>query len=117
MEKSIYKYVLQYTSRDQIYLLILTLVNLPFIYISLEIPKIIVNEAIGGQGAPYSMFGVDLSQVAYLLARQREDPSAVARALVLQCVISEDSASELLLQFNTQCVPAEKAWERAACIT
>ena len=67
MEKSIYKYVLSYTKRDQIYLLLLTLVNLPFIYISLEIPKIIINEAIGGQGAPYSIFGIELSQVAYLL--------------------------------------------------
>ncbi len=68
MEKSIYKYVLTHTYRDQIYLLILTLVNLPFIYISLEIPKMIVNEAIGGQGAPYALFGVDLDQVSYLLA-------------------------------------------------
>ena len=67
MEKSIYKYVLQYTSRDQIYLLALTLINLPFIYISLEIPKIIINEAIGGQGAPYSLFGFDLNQVSYLM--------------------------------------------------
>ncbi len=68
MEKSIYKYVLTHTYRDQIYLLILTLVNLPFIYISLEIPKIIVNEAIGGQGAPYSLLGFDLDQVSYLMA-------------------------------------------------
>ena len=67
MEKSIYKYVLNYTRRDQVYLLLLTLVNLPFIYISLEIPKIIINEAIGGQGAPYSIFGVELSQVSYLM--------------------------------------------------
>ncbi len=68
MEKSIYKYVLTHTYRDQIYLLILTVVNLPFIYVSLEIPKIIVNEAIGGQGAPYSLFGFDLDQVSYLMA-------------------------------------------------
>lgn len=68
MEKSIYKYVLTHTYRDQVYLLILTLVNLPFIYISLEIPKIIVNEAIGGQGAPYNLFGFDLDQVSYLMA-------------------------------------------------
>ncbi len=67
MEKSIYKYVIKYTARDQIYLLVLTLVNLPFIYISLEIPKIIINEAIGGQGAPYSILGYSMDQVTYLL--------------------------------------------------
>ncbi|GJL82749.1 MAG: hypothetical protein DHS20C01_23830 [marine bacterium B5-7] len=68
MEKSIYKFVLKYTTKDQIYLLVMTLVNLPFIYISLEIPKIIINGAIGGQAAPYELFGVPMGQVGYLLA-------------------------------------------------
>ncbi len=67
MEKSIYKYILKYTSRDQVLLLILTVVNLPLIYISLEIPKIIINGAIGQQDAPYQVFGVAMSQVGYLL--------------------------------------------------
>ncbi|KAA3625583.1 MAG: ATP-binding cassette domain-containing protein, partial [Proteobacteria bacterium] len=68
MEKSIYKYVLRYTLKDQLSLLVLTLVNLPFIYISLEIPKIIINGAIGGQGAPYALFGMPMGQVGYLMA-------------------------------------------------
>ncbi len=67
MEKSIYKYVLKHTGRDQVYLLLLTLVNLPFIYISLEIPKLVINQAIGGQGAPYSVLGFGLSQISYLM--------------------------------------------------
>lgn len=68
MEKSIYKYVLRYTFKDQLLLLVLTLVNLPFIYISLEIPKVVINGAIGGQGEPYSILGIPLTQIGYLMA-------------------------------------------------
>lgn len=67
MEKSIYKYVLTHTYKDQVLLLVLTVVNLPFIYISLEIPKIIVNQAIGGQGAPHSVLGFEMDQITYLM--------------------------------------------------
>jgi ABC-type multidrug transport system fused ATPase/permease subunit len=67
MEPSIYRYVLKHTFKDQIYLILLTVVSLPLVYITLEVPKRIINEAIGGQGAPYSILGFDLDQIGYLL--------------------------------------------------
>ncbi len=67
MEPSIYRYVLKHTLKDQILLILMTAVSLPLVYITLEVPKRIINEAIGGQGAPYSMLGYDLDQIGYLL--------------------------------------------------
>lgn len=67
MEPSIYRYVLKHTFKDQILLILLTVASLPLVYITLEVPKRIINEAIGGQGAPYSLLGFDLDQIGYLL--------------------------------------------------
>ncbi len=67
MEPSIYRYVLKHTLKDQILLILMTAASLPLVYITLEVPKRIINEAIGGQGAPYSMLGFDLDQIGYLL--------------------------------------------------
>ncbi len=67
MEPSIYRYVLKHTLKDQIFLIVLTAASLPLVYITLEVPKRIINEAIGGQGAPYSILGFELDQIGYLL--------------------------------------------------
>ncbi|MFC1665095.1 ABC transporter transmembrane domain-containing protein, partial [Pseudomonadota bacterium] len=67
MEPSIYKYIFRYTAKDQILLLLLTAGSLPILYATLEIPKIIVNQAIGGQGMPQQLFGVNIDQIAYLM--------------------------------------------------
>ena len=66
LDPSIYRYIIRHTKKDQIILLILTLISMPFVYLALDIPKIIVNQAIGGQG-PYQLFGFDLEQIPYLL--------------------------------------------------
>lgn len=55
-------------------------------------------------------------QVAYLLAKQRQDPSGVARALVQQGVLNDEQACKLLNEFNTQSVPREESLRKAACI-
>lgn len=52
MEKSIFKFILKYSKKNQIKLFILTVFSFPFLYLSLELPKIIVNEAIGGDDFP-----------------------------------------------------------------
>lgn len=66
MEKSIYKYILKHTARDQIFLLILTAISMPLIYIGLEIPKLIINNALGGVDIPDTVFGYDIDQLQYL---------------------------------------------------
>jgi ABC-type multidrug transport system fused ATPase/permease subunit len=68
MERSLFRYILRHTWRDQILLLIVTAVSFPLIYINLEIPKRIVNNAIGGKNIPEKFFGFEVSQVSYLMA-------------------------------------------------
>ncbi|MDD9917987.1 MAG: ABC transporter ATP-binding protein [Rhodospirillaceae bacterium] len=75
MEKSIFKYILRYSKSQQLFLLCVILAFYPFLFITLDLPKIIVNRAIkpGGDGGPFDVpiFGfeipLDVSQVAYLL--------------------------------------------------
>ena len=67
MDPSIFRYILKHTFKDQIYLILLTVASFPFVYISLEIPKKIINEAIGGENIPDEIFGFDIDQITYLL--------------------------------------------------
>ena len=66
IERSIYRFILRHTWKDQLFLIGLILVSLPFVYLSLEIPKIIVNEVLGGQGNRFDFMGFELTQVEFL---------------------------------------------------
>src|SRR5258705_3341509 len=68
MERSLFRYIIQHTWRDQILLLIVTAISFPLIYVNLEIPKRIVNQAIGGKNLPETFLGFEVSQVSYLMA-------------------------------------------------
>ncbi|MEM6677700.1 MAG: ABC transporter ATP-binding protein [Pseudomonadota bacterium] len=65
---SLVGYVWRHSRREQIVLLTLTLISFPVVYLSLEIPKIIVNDVIDGGSFPVTLLGVSLSQIEYLLA-------------------------------------------------
>ena len=67
IDSSIYRYILKHTKKDQIFLLMLTLVSMPIIYASLEVPKIIINQAISGVGIPEDVFGYSVDQIDYLI--------------------------------------------------
>ncbi len=67
MERSIYRYVLKHSLRDQIILVVWTAASMPFIYLSLEIPKLIINQAIGGVDIPSDVFGFPMDQIRYLV--------------------------------------------------
>jgi putative ABC transport system ATP-binding protein len=67
LEPSIYRFILRHSLRQQLWLLALTLASFPFLYYSLELPKTIVNRAIGGHHFPQSVFGFDLDRIPYLL--------------------------------------------------
>ena len=67
MERSLFRYILHHTWRDQVLLLIVTAVSFPLIYINLELPKQIVNNAIGGKNLPQQIFGYEVTQVGYLM--------------------------------------------------
>ncbi|HSF93601.1 MAG TPA: ABC transporter transmembrane domain-containing protein [Thermohalobaculum sp.] len=67
MERSFLKFVWRYSKREQIYILALTFLSFPLVYYSLEIPKIIVNEAINGRQFPRTILGFEFEQIPYLL--------------------------------------------------
>ena len=66
MEPTIFKFILKYSRREQIVLLIATLVSFPFLYFSLDLPKTIINQAIGGTKFPRVVWGYQLDQLPYL---------------------------------------------------
>ncbi len=67
LEPSIYRFILRYSLRHQIILLLLTLASFPFLYYSLELPKIITNKAIKPKYTVQTFFGIQLDQISYLL--------------------------------------------------
>ncbi len=74
MEPTIFRYVLRYSKPQQVFVIMLTLVYFPFQYLSLELPKIIVNDAVQAAGEPpyiLPIFGfripIDLEQLGFLL--------------------------------------------------
>ena len=68
IDPSIYRYILKHTKKDQIFVLLLTLLSMPVIYASLEIPKIIINSAISGLGVPDDILGFEVTQIDYMLS-------------------------------------------------
>jgi putative ABC transport system ATP-binding protein len=90
MDKSIFRYIWQHSRQEQILLLVLAVVSLPFYFYSMDVPKYIVNDAIQGRafsggkthvtimtlavqlpawlgGARWQFFdGIDVSRMTYL---------------------------------------------------
>ncbi|MEL6465847.1 MAG: ABC transporter transmembrane domain-containing protein [Pseudomonadota bacterium] len=67
MDSSIFAFIWKHSKRDQLTLLALTLVTFPFLYATLELPKRIINDAIGASGDVIELFGFELSQIQFLL--------------------------------------------------
>ena len=67
MEKSIFKFIWKYSKKDQFVLLLVTLLTFPILYISLELPKRIINDAISGPAEGVSILGISLSQIQFLM--------------------------------------------------
>ena len=67
MEKTIYGFVFRHSLPQQLVLLGLTAASFPVLYVSLELPKQIINDAIGGTGFPRTLFGLELGQIQYLM--------------------------------------------------
>ena len=69
MESGLFKYIFAHSRRQQLNQLLLTAVAMPFYYFSLDIPKTIVNKAIGGGGGdwPREYYFLVLDQIPYLM--------------------------------------------------
>lgn len=68
MEPSFLRFVWRHSWRSQVQILAITILCFPLVYLSLELPKRIINSAIGGGDGPRSLFGVELDRFDFLLA-------------------------------------------------
>ncbi|WP_420394529.1 ABC transporter transmembrane domain-containing protein [Acuticoccus sp.] len=68
MERTLFGFIWRYSKPQQIVILALTVVSFPILYMTLELPKWIVNDAISGSDFPKSVLGVELGQIDYLIA-------------------------------------------------
>ena len=66
MEPSLYRYILNHSRKDQIVLVILSLATLPLVYITLELPKQIIN-MLEGKEIPESLLGWETDPTSYLM--------------------------------------------------
>ena len=78
MEKSLFRYIWNYSIPQQMVILCITVLSFPVLYFSLELPKLIVNDAIEGQDFPRTVSGsdfwlgflgfeIEFSQIQYLV--------------------------------------------------
>ncbi len=68
MERSLFRFIYRFSRKEQLLLLVLTFLSFPFLYYSLDLPKTIINRAIGGRDFPKDFFGYELEQLPYLFA-------------------------------------------------
>lgn len=67
LEPKVYGFILRYSWREQIYVVVMTALSFPFLYYSLDLPRIIINRAISGKNFPQNFLGLELRQIPYLL--------------------------------------------------
>ncbi|HUI18219.1 MAG TPA: ABC transporter ATP-binding protein/permease [Alphaproteobacteria bacterium] len=78
MEKTIYRYVLKYSLKEQIVLLVVTGISFPFLYYSYDLPKLIVNHIKDAANQAYRggglaavkanhLFGMSFGAVSWLM--------------------------------------------------
>src|SRR5947199_10391746 len=73
MERSLFGFIIRYSKRDQLLIVPLVLASMVVYYLSLDLPKTIINQAIQGVSFPSSdsvkhLFGFDLERIPYLFA-------------------------------------------------
>ena len=69
MEKSVFKYILRYSARQQVWMIIVSAFSFPLLYLFYELPKNIINGAITAdpERFPVEVFGLELGHVPFLL--------------------------------------------------
>ncbi|MFV2031914.1 MAG: ABC transporter transmembrane domain-containing protein [Gammaproteobacteria bacterium] len=66
MEPSLYRYILKHSRNGQLALIALSLVSLPVVYVTLELPKKIIN-MLEGMDFPSVILGYPVDQISYLM--------------------------------------------------
>ncbi len=68
MDRTLFTFIWKHSRRDQMVLLGVTLLTFPFLFATLELPKRIINDAIGSTLSTVTVLGFELTQVQFLLA-------------------------------------------------
>src|SRR5881275_146293 len=73
LERSLFGFIIRYSKRDQLLIVPLVIASMVVYYLSLDLPKTIINQAIQGVGFPHDdsvrrFLGMDLERLPYLLA-------------------------------------------------
>ncbi len=66
MERSLFRYIWKHSRRDQLILLAVTGLLFPLLYLTLELPKRIINDAIGAASPTIDLWGFTFDQVTFL---------------------------------------------------
>lgn len=67
MERSLISFIWRHSRRDQFVLVIVTLALFPLLYLTLELPKRIINDAIGAAPGATRFLGIDTTQKTLLI--------------------------------------------------
>lgn len=67
LHPSLFSSVLRYSKKQQALMIILSLVSMPILYLTLELPKQIVNNALDSDRFPVAPFGYEFDQVTFLM--------------------------------------------------
>ncbi|MGV6850222.1 MAG: ABC transporter transmembrane domain-containing protein [Marinibacterium sp.] len=68
IERSLFAFIWKYSKREQIILLVVTALLFPVLYLTLELPKRIINDAIGAPVTPIAVpvIGIEMEQIPFL---------------------------------------------------
>jgi ABC-type multidrug transport system fused ATPase/permease subunit len=67
LDTGLFSSVLRYSKKQQVLMILLSLIALPILYLTLELPKQIVNNALNSERFPVDVFGRDVDQVTFLM--------------------------------------------------
>src|SRR5271169_4042434 len=67
LQPTIYRFIIRHSLRQQLLVLVLTLVSFPFLYYSLNLPKTILNEITQGKHTSRDILGFQFDQTTYLM--------------------------------------------------
>jgi putative ABC transport system ATP-binding protein len=65
MDRNIFRYILRHSLRAQLIILAMTVASFPFLYATLELPKLIINDALANSD-PHRVLGFTFDQIHYL---------------------------------------------------
>lgn len=67
IEATLFSFIWKYSKRDQLILLCVTALLFPLLYLTLELPKRIINDAIGAPVTPIPFMGYEFEQIPFLM--------------------------------------------------